>query len=172
MSRRTLYAILSIGLIGTFLGHGAWAIGGKDTFIELLTGSVDHVFGATMSADTGEAIVRVIGGVDLVLAAAMTLMLVGALRGAGALHRFAYSNAALAVYSWAILWGFATAAARMTSVGEFFPEVWDLVERAPNWMLPAALAYLVVTTRKAHPEAPLFVPEGLTQVTTHPEPVR
>jgi hypothetical protein len=49
--------------------------------------------------------------------------------------------------------------------------VWDLVERAPNWMLPAALAYLVMTTRKAHPEAPLFVPEGLAQVTADREPV-
>ena len=159
MSRRTLYTILSIGLIGTFLGHGAWAIGGNEKFIELLTGSLDHVLGLSVSATTAETIVRVIGAVDLVLATAMAALLAGALRGTGALHRLAYSNTAVAIYVWAVLWGFVTAAARMTAAGAVFPEIWDLVERAPNWMLPMALAYLVVATRRAHPEAPLFVPD-------------
>lgn len=170
MSRKVLYSVLSVGVIATFFGHGAWAVGAKDSFVALLTGSVDNVLGATMSTSTGESIVRVIGVADIALAAAMALMLVGALRGAGALYRFAYSNIAVGVYAWAVVWGFVTAFARMTAVGEFFPEVWDWVERAPNWMLPAALIYLIVKTRNTHPEAPLFVPETL-KGTAEPETV-
>jgi hypothetical protein len=31
----------------------------------------------------------------------------------------------------------------MTAPGSFYPEVWDWVERAPNFMLPLALIYVV-----------------------------
>lgn len=159
MSRKTLYVILSIGVIGTFFGHGAWAIGGKESFVGLLTNSLDEVFGYTMSETTGERIVRGIGSLDLALALIMGAMLFGVLRGGGALHRFAYSSFAIGIYAWAVLWGFVTAASRMTAAGVFFPEIWDLVERAPNFMLPAALIYIVVKARREHPEAPVFVPE-------------
>jgi hypothetical protein len=165
-----LYSILSFGVIATFVGHGAFAVSGKDSFIELLTGSLDHVFGATMSVDTADTVVRFIGGADIALASVMTLMLVGVLLGRGRLHRFAYSNVAIGVYTWAVVWGFVTAFARMTAVGQIYPEFWDLVERGPNWMLPAGLVYLIMTTRKAHPEEPLFVPESF-QSEQKPEPV-
>lgn len=80
----------------------------------------------------------------------MTLMLIGAIAGKGVLYRLAYSRIALAVYAWGALWGFATAASRVTAVGEFYPEVWDVVERAPNFMLPAALIWLVYHHRLDH----------------------
>lgn len=159
MSRKVLYGLLSVGLIGTFFGHGAWAVGAKDSFLGLLADSMDNVFGYSMSESTAEAAVRTIGVVDIVLSIAMAAMLYGVVRGGGRFHALAYSPIAIGVYAWAVLWGFLTAASRMTAAGVFFPEVWDLVERAPNFMIPAALLYLVVSYRKTHPEAPVFVPE-------------
>lgn len=160
MSRRSLYTMLAIGAIGTFLGHGAWALGAKDSFVELLAGSLDRLLGVTIAAGTAEGVVRLIGVADLAVAALILAMLVGARKGTGALSRLAYSRTALAVYAWGAIWGFVTAVSRMTAAGVFFPEVWDWVERAPNFMLPAALGYLVVKTRQEHPEAPLIVPES------------
>ena len=147
---RNLYSLLSIGVIGTFLGHGMWAADGKDTFVQLLTGSFDNVLGITVSAETGEGWVRAIGIVDIVLSAVLLAMLVGNLRAKGALYEFAYGRIALAVYAWSAIWGFATAASRVTAVGQFYPEVWDVVERAPNFLLPAALVYLVYQHRLDH----------------------
>ena len=147
---RTLYALLSIGAIGAFFGHGMWAVDGKDSFVKLFTGSFDHVLGVTVATDTATTWVKGIGWFDLAVSAAMALMLVGVILGRGALYRFAYSPAALAIYGWGAVWGFATAASRVTAVGQFYPEVWDVVERAPNFMLPAALIWLVYQHRLDH----------------------
>lgn len=38
---------------------------------------------------------------------------------------------------------------RVTTV-ELYPELWEVVERAPNFMLPAALVYLVYQHRIDH----------------------
>lgn len=115
------------------------------------------------------ATVRTIGVVDIVLSIAMAAMLFGVVRGRGKFHALAYSPIAIGVYAWAVLWGFLTAASRMTAAGVFFPEVWDLVERAPNFMIPAALLYLVVSYRKTHPEAPVFVPEEFKSKSETPQ---
>ena len=147
---RILYALLSIGAIGTFFGHGMWAVDGKDSFVALFTGSFDNVLGVEVATGTATSWVRGIGWLDLAVSVAMALTLVGVLLGKGALHRFAYSPIALAIYAWAVVWGFATAASRVTAAGEFYPEIWDLVERAPNFMLPAALIYLIYQHRLDH----------------------
>lgn len=147
---RNLYTLLSLGAIGTFFGHGMWAIDAKDTFVALFTGTFDNVFAVTVSTDTAEAWVRAIGWLDIAIAAVLTVMLIGNLRAKGALYEFAYSPVSLAIFTWGALWGFLTAASRVTAIGDFYPAVWDLVERAPNFMLPAALLYLVVQHRLDH----------------------
>ncbi|MEV4479384.1 hypothetical protein [Micromonospora coxensis] len=151
---RVVYALLVVGGIGAFLGHGVLALSGEPSFVKLITGSFDQVLHVTVSKETAAAWLDVIGAVDLTIAALMLLMLIGDLRGAGGLYRFAYGRTALVVYSWAALWGLVTAGSRVTAVGELFPELWDVVERAPNVMLPATLAYLVYRRRSTALEPP------------------
>jgi len=140
---RTLYTVLSIGAIGAFLGHGAFAVMAKEGFITLFKGSFDNVLGVTVSTGTAEGWVRAIGYFDLAVTAVLVGMLIGNITQRGTLYKLAYSNVAIALYAWAAFWGFVTAASRMTAVGQLFPEFWDLVERAPNFMLPTALILLV-----------------------------
>jgi hypothetical protein len=138
-----LYTLLGIGALGAFLGHGAWAVQGKASFVTLLTGSFDHVLGVTVSNDTGEAWVRGIGWFDLAVSVVIAALVVGAYTQRGKLYDLAYSRLAIVLFSWAAFWGFVTAASRITAVGTWFPEFWDLVERAPNFMLPLALIYVI-----------------------------
>jgi len=147
---RILYTLLAIGAFGAFFGHGMWAIDGKEAFVKLFTGSFDHVLGVTVATDTATNWVKGIGWFDITISAVIALMLVGVILGRGALYRLAYSPIALVIYAWGALWGFATAASRVTAVGDFYPEVWDVVERAPNFLLPAALVYLVYQHRLDH----------------------
>lgn len=147
---RTLYTLLSVGAIGAFFGHGMWAVDGKESFVKLFTGSFDHVLGVTVSTGTGTSWVKGIGWFDLAVSAVMLAMLAGVIYGKGALYRLAYSPVAVAIYAWGVLWGFATAASRVTAVGDIYPEIWDVIERAPNFMLPAALIYLIFQHRLDH----------------------
>ncbi|MEV1145146.1 hypothetical protein [Micromonospora sp. NPDC049799] len=155
MSReRVIYALLVVGGIGMFLGHGVLALLGQPSFVKLITGSFDRVLHLTVSKETAAVWLDVIGAVDLAIAALMLLMLIGDIRGTGGLYRFAYGRTALVVYTWAALWGFVTAGSRVTAVGELIPELWDVLERAPNVMLPATLAYLVYQHRSVGLEPP------------------
>lgn len=147
---KSLYTVLAIGAIGEFVGHAAWAVTAKDTFVKLLTGSLDHALGVTMSTSTGETVVRAIGFFDFGIALVLVAMLIGNITWRGILYRLAYSSTAMVLYSWAAIWGFVTAASRVTAVGVLFPAFWDLVERAPNFMLPAALVLLVRHHRADH----------------------
>ena len=147
---RFMYTLLAVGAIGAFFGHGMWAIDGKESFVKLFTGSFDHVLGVTIATDTATTWVKGIGWFDIAVSAVIALMLVGNIRAKGRLYAFAYSPVALGIFVWAALWGFATAAARVTAVGELMPELWDVVERAPNFMLPAALVYLIRQHRLDH----------------------
>jgi hypothetical protein len=147
---RTLYTVLSIGAIGAFFGHAAWAVMAKDTFVKLLTGSLDNVLGVTLSTGTAESVVRTIGFFDITVGVVLVALLIGNITRRGILYKLAYSNFAIALYSWAAIWGFATAASRVTAAGVVFPASWDLVERAPNFMLPAALILLVHYYRSDH----------------------
>lgn len=153
---KALYVILGIGAFGTFLGHGMWAVRGKESFVGLLTGSLKNIFGINMSAGTGKTWVQVIGSVDLVIAAAIALLVVGALRERGSLYTAAYSRLAIGIAGWGVFWGFLTALSRVTAAETWYPEFWDWVERAPNWMLPAALVYVIVRHRTV--EVPTHAP--------------
>jgi len=147
---RFVYTLLSIGAIGAFFGHGMWAIDGKDSFVKLFTGSFDNVLGITVATDTATTWVKGIGWFDIAVSVVLLAMLIGNIQAKGKLYELAYSPVALVIYGWGALWGFATAASRVTAAGEFLPEFWDLVERAPNFMLPAALVYLVYQHRLDH----------------------
>jgi len=114
-----------------------WAVRGKDAFVTLFTGSLDNVLGITMGARSGETWVKAIGWFDITVSVALAAIIIGALIERGTLYRLAYSPVAIALFAWAAVWGFATALARMTAPGEFYPEVWDWVERAPNFCSPS-----------------------------------
>lgn len=147
---RFIYSLLAIGAIGTFFGHGMWAVDGKASFVTLFKGSFDHVLGVTVANGTATTWVKGIGWFDIAISAIILLMLIGNIAASGPLYKLAYSPVALVVYSWAAFWGFMTAASRVTAVGDFYPEIWDVVERAPNFMLPAALIYLIYQHRLDH----------------------
>jgi hypothetical protein len=103
-----------------------------------------------VSQGTAETWVQIIGFADIAVVAVLLLMLIGNIMAKGALYELAYSKLALVLLAWGALWGFVTAGSRVTAAGEFYPEVWDVVERAPNFMLPAAMIYLVYQHRLDH----------------------
>lgn len=162
---RALYVLLGIGALGAFFGHGMWAIQAKESFVKLFTGSFDHVLGITVSTGTAEAWVRAIGWFDIAVSLVLAALIYGAYTQRGKLYDYAYSTSAIVLLSWAAFWGFVTAAARMTAVGEFAPEIWDLVERAPNFMLPLAMIYVIRSHRLDNTATSLQVPPRETVTT-------
>lgn len=167
-SFRKLYVILGVGAVLTFLGHGLWAVTAlNDKFPPLLTGSLENALGIKMGTGTATEVVRGIGSVDLILMVAMVFLIVGILRGSGALYRLALSPTAIGIYVWATFWGFMTALSRPLGAGAFWPEILDLVERGPNWMLPAALLLLTLIARRG--EEKFLVPEAARAVSQPPE---
>jgi hypothetical protein len=145
---RTLYGFLGAGVTLAFLGHGILGAKGKESFIELVTGSYDKVLGGTMSVSTAENWVNTIGWLDIGLAAAFLGLTVSALTGRDAI---AYSPVAMYLFGWAMVWGFLTALSRYTAGLEGIA-VWDVVERGPNYLAPAAMVYVV--HRRLHAGAP------------------
>lgn len=131
----TLYKLLMIGFVGTFLGHGVFAVRAKTGFIELLVKSFAR-FGLTISDATGALLVIGIGAADLAVAAFMTYVLVTG--------KYAYSRTVEAIVLWGAVWGFATAFSRVTALGSW----WDWVERAPNFMLPLALLMVIYNDKE------------------------
>jgi hypothetical protein len=144
---RRVYILLSLGAITAFFGHAMWAVRGKESFVELVTGSFDNALGISVGTSSAESIVRTIGWIDVGISIALALALVGFIARRGALYRFAASPVVIGLYAWGAIWGFTTAASRMTGAGLFYPEIWDLVERGPNFVLPAALVLMSVELR-------------------------
>lgn len=105
--------ILRVGVFGTFLGHGIFALGVKQSWIPLITS-----FG--FSGTTAAAILPLIGVIDIIVA---ILALIWPIR---------------IVLIWAALWAFATSASRPIA-GD---SIWDFVERTANWAAPLALLIL------------------------------
>jgi hypothetical protein len=105
--------ILRIGVFGAFLGHGVFALQGKQSWIPYFTS-------VGISESAANTLLPLIGGMDVVVG---LLALVWPLR---------------IVLVWATLWGLVTALIRPIS-GE---PIWDFVERAANWAAPLALLYL------------------------------
>jgi hypothetical protein len=139
-----LYSILGSGVTLAFVGHGILGAKAKESFLELITNSYDKLLGGTMSHDSAVAWVNTIGYLDITLAAIFAGLVVAAIAGKG----LAYSKPAMFLFGWAAVWGFLTALSRFTATlnGR---EIWEFVERGPNYLLPAALVYLIYRIRKA-----------------------
>lgn len=114
MSTKNIEWVLRVGIFGEFLGHGVFALQGKQQWI----GWVQQFTGA--DAATAAQLLTFIGLFDLVVAVVILLkpMRVALL--------------------WATFWGFWTALVRPLA-GE---PLWDFVERWANWAAPLALLML------------------------------
>jgi len=145
----TIYGILGSGIALAFLGHGVLGTKSKDSFIELVTGTYDHVLGGTMSASTAQDWVNFVGWLDIGLAMVFAGFVLAVLTGRDSI---AYSPVAMYLFGWAMLWGFLTALSRYTASDFAGIAIWDVVERGPNYLAPAAMVYIV--HRKLHSAAP------------------
>jgi hypothetical protein len=137
-STTILYAILGSGVALAFLGHGILGAKGQASFIELVTGTYDKLLGGSMSEGTATTWVNAIGWLDIALAVVFAGLVVAAI----AQNAIAYSPLAIGLFAWAAIWGFLTALSRFTAVLDG-AEVWDVVERGPNYLAPAGLVYLI-----------------------------
>ena len=165
-----LYSLIGTAVALGFLGHGVLGAKGNEKFVDLVTGSYDKVLGGSMSTDTATSIVNVIGWVDIGLAAAFVALVIGAIRR----KAYAFSPVAIGLFVWAATWGLLTALSRFTAVLNG-AEVWDVVERGPNYLAPAALVYLIYRVRKVDAEATVATatPSELAQVNgQHGKPER
>jgi len=106
--------ILRIGIFGTFLGHGIFALQLKPRFIEMLTAFIG-VTGASANN-----LMYLVGAIDIIVA----------------LFALFYPMRLILIY--ASIWGFLTALARPIANDP----IWDFVERWSNWAAPLALLYL------------------------------
>ena len=105
--------ILRIGIFGTFLGHGVFALLVKQSWIPYFTS-------IGISESTAIILLPLIGLVDI------------------SVSIFALLKPIRVVLIYASLWAFMTALIRPIS-GE---PIWDFVERTANWAAPLALLYL------------------------------
>lgn len=115
MNAKLIEWVLRIAVAGEFIGHGVFALQGKQAWIEWFS-----IFGIS---DTGLAtqLLFLVGLIDIALA---LLILIKPVR---------------IVLLWMAFWGFWTALLRPI-VGE---PIWDFVERWPNWGAPLALLLLI-----------------------------
>ncbi len=145
---KSIAAIAGVGVALSFLGHGMWAAAEQSPkFVELITGSYKNVLGGDLDVSTATSWLQFIGTVDVFLAAILAIATVGIFAGKGRLNNLASSKLVVGIYAWAVLWGFVTAASRVTAAGAFYPEVWDWVERGPNFMLPLIGLIMVLHLR-------------------------
>ncbi|MEK7566828.1 MAG: hypothetical protein AAB527_01695 [Patescibacteria group bacterium] len=114
MNSKIVEWVLRIAVAGEFLGHGVFALQGKQQWIDWFS-----VFGIS-NADTAAQLLFIIGAMDVALA---ILILIKPVR--------------IAIL-WMVFWGFWTALIRPL-VGM---PVWDFVERWANWGAPLALLLL------------------------------
>ena len=102
--------VLRIGIFGTFVGHGVFALLIKKAWIPYLT-----IVG--FSEQTAQTLLLLMGIFDLIIAC------------------LALFKPLKIVLIWATIWGFSTALIRPIT-GE---PIWDFVERSANWAAPLAL---------------------------------
>tara|TARA_Y100000310_G_C20352528_1_gene655069 strand:+ start:211 stop:606 length:396 start_codon:yes stop_codon:yes gene_type:complete len=105
--------LLRLGVFGSFLGHGVFALQVKQGWLPYFTS-------VGLSEAAGEMLLPLIGVMDIVVA---ILALLWPLR---------------IVLAWAAVWGFWTALLRPIAGQPF----WDFVERWANWAAPLALLAL------------------------------
>ena len=134
-----IYGLAAFGTISTFFGHGMWAIGGKESFVKLLTGSFNNVLGISIDTATATSWVKLIGWIDITISVILLFAAIGYLYSGASktLKNLATSRIVLFIYAWGVFWGFMTAASRVTAAGVLYPEIWDLIERGPNFAIPA-----------------------------------
>src|SRR5215216_3000403 len=169
-STNILYAILGSGVALAFLGHGILGAKGEEKFVALVTGTYDKLLGGSISDSAATTIVNVIGWLDIALAVVFAGLVIAAITQ----KAIAYSPVAIGLFAWAAAWGFLTALSRFTAVLNG-ADVWDVVERGPNYMAPAALVYLIYRMRKTEAEPPFAAsaPSELAQVNgQHEKPDR
>ena len=112
-SKRYVEWLLRIGVFGTFLGHGIFALQVKQSFIPLIT-----AFGFTEA--TATALLPWIGMMDLLVAVIVLFRPIKA------------------ILIWATVWAFATALSRPIAG----MPIWDFVERTANWIVPLTLLHM------------------------------
>ncbi len=106
--------ILRIGMFGTFLGHGIFALQLKPRFTEMLTAFIG------VSGSLANNLMLLIGTIDIIVAVLALF----------------YPMRIILIYG--SIWGFLTALARPIASDP----IWDFVERWSNWAAPLALLYL------------------------------
>jgi hypothetical protein len=157
MSYRTLkrvYLILAGAAFLMFFGHGAWAAFENSTkFRGLASDSLNNVFGTSTNVQdwTISTAVRTAGWTDITISLVIVAFAIGVYRSRGTLTRIATSRFAIAIFAWGAFYGFVNAAFHaglVTAAGSFYPDVWDVVERGPNFLVPAALLYLTYILRR------------------------
>lgn len=116
MKQKYVEWTLRIAIAGEFLGHGVFALQGKEGWFKYF-----YPFGIS-NPDTITTLLFWVGVMDILLA---VLVLIKTIRP---------------VLLWMAFWGLWTALIRWP----FGPDpVWDFVERWTNWGAPLALYYLV-----------------------------
>lgn len=116
MNTKLIEWVLRIAVAGEFIGHGVFALQGKQGWFKYF-----HTFGITDSG-TITTLLFLVGIIDIALA---ILVLIKPVRAA---------------LLWMAFWGLWTAMIRWP----FGPDpIWDFVERWANWGAPLALLLLV-----------------------------
>lgn len=112
MNRRlTVEWVLRLAVFGEFLGHGVFALQGKEAWI----GWIEQLL--SVSPELAGQLLFAVGIADVLIA---LIVLIKPVRP---------------ILLWAAIWGFWTALVRPL-VGE---PIWDFVERWANWGAPLAL---------------------------------
>lgn len=143
-----IYVLAAGANIFNFAGHGGWAVSGKVAFADLITGSMQSTLGWTVSTETALQWVAAIGWVDIIIAAIMTLALLGVWMGSGPLANLARSRFMVLLFIWGVFWGLATAFSRV-SAHDYDPIYWlDWIERGGNYFGAAIGLYLTILLRK------------------------
>lgn len=115
-NKKTIKWILRIAVAGEFVGHGVFALQGKEGWFKYF-----YPFGIT-EVSTITTILLIVGIMDVALAA---LVLIKPMRIA---------------LLWMAFWGFWTALIRWPIGDE---PIWDFLERWANWGAPLALLFLL-----------------------------
>lgn len=112
-NRYLFHIVLRLGIFGTFLGHGIFALSVRPDWIPFLTT-------VGFSVESATSVMVLIGALDIMVA---ITILVLPLR---------------IVLIWAAIWAFSAAIIRPLSGAHIL----DFVERSANWTLPLVLLFL------------------------------
>jgi hypothetical protein len=111
---------LRIGVAGEFIGHGVFALQGKEGWFKYFEAV------GIFNPETITTILLIVGVVDVVLAILVLVKVIPIL------------------VLWMVLWGAWTALLRWP-IGP--DPIWDLIERSANWAAPLALLFMTGVPR-------------------------